>query len=145
MLELTQRHYDKSLITQRRNGWLHSTPYGITVMKIYSILSALALSTAMALPAVAETAVTPIEKLVSELAEKPEHHAAIASYYKEKAATARTEAAEHKKMGSMAIGHSKSGMTQQNMRGHCEKISASLESLAKQYDELAKLHESATK
>lgn len=112
-------------------------------MKKYSIISALALSAIFALPVAAETAVTPIEKLVSELAEKPEHHAAIASYYKEKAATARAEAAEHKKMGSMAIGHSKSGMTQQNMRGHCEKISASLDALAKEYDELAKFHTDA--
>lgn len=114
-------------------------------MKKYSLISALALSAILVLPVSAETAVTPIEKLVSELAEKPEHHVAIANYYKDKAASARAESAQHKKMGSMAIGHSKSGMAQQNMRAHCEKISASLDALAKEYDDLAKFHQDAAK
>lgn len=83
----------------------------------------------------------PLEKLVSELADKPEQHTAIAHYYQEKAAAARKEAAEHKRMGNMPIGHSQSALAQKDWRTHCEKLSASLEATAKEYDALAKLHE----
>lgn len=109
-------------------------------MKMPLFFSALILNAAIVMPVFAEGTVTPIEKLVSELAEKPEHHAAISQYYKDKAAATRAEAAEHKKMATTPIGHSKSAMTQQNWETHCKKLSASLESLAKEYDELANFH-----
>lgn len=110
-------------------------------MKMRILLPALLLNVAIAQPINAEGTVAPIEKLVSELAEKPEHHKAISNYYTEKAAAARAEAAEHQKMASMRIGHSKSAMTQQNWESHCKSLSSSLESVAKEYDALAKLHE----
>lgn len=109
-------------------------------MKKIFLMSVLALGTTFSNNALSESVTTPLEKLVSELAEKPEQHAAIANYYKDKAAKAREEAAEHKKMASTRVGHSKSPLTQQNWENHCKKLSSTLEEAAKEYDELAKLH-----
>lgn len=109
-------------------------------MKKFLIIPAVLFNVVLAMPVHAEHAATSLEKLVSELAEKPEHHKAIANYYKDKAATARADAAEHRRMGAMPVGHSKSPLAQQNWRNHCEKLAKELDSVAMEYDELAKLH-----
>lgn len=114
------------------------------IAKIAAI-GAVVFGATIATPTLAEELVTPIEKLVSEMAEKPEHHAAIADYYKEKAATARADAATHRKMAGMAVGHSKSPISQQNWRTHCEKLASSLEAAAKEFDTMASFHDASAK
>lgn len=114
-------------------------------MKKLLILPVFALCASFATVGYSETAETSLEKLVSELADKPEQHDKVGQYYAEKAAKAREEAAEHKRMASMPIGHSKDGLRQLNWENHCKKLSTSLEEVAKEYDELARLHSESAK
>jgi len=114
-------------------------------MKKYVLLSVIAVTSTIAINAFSEPATDSIEKLVSEIADTPEQHIAIANYYKEKAAKAREEAAEHARMASKRIGHSKSALTQENWKNHCKKLSSTLEEAAKEYDALANMHSDAVK
>ncbi len=84
-----------------------------------------------------------LEQLVVELASKPSDHAALASYFRGKAAEARAEAARHDAMGR-AYGGGR--LTErQRMQEHCKKISAQNSATAAEYEALAKLHEEQSK
>lgn len=91
---------------------------------------------------VAETEVQPIEKLVSELAEKPEQHAAVAKYYQEKAEEAKKEAAHHREMkkGYYTF-NPKSPGAASSMQAHCDKLISAYETQVKEYEQLAAEHE----
>ena len=87
----------------------------------------------------------PIVKLLSNMAEKPEHHQAIAVYYRTLASEARAEAEKHTAMRS-TYGHDhqqfKSGRgTGQSMSRHCDRLIQNYQSITEEYEALAKLHE----
>jgi hypothetical protein len=85
----------------------------------------------------------PIESLVIKMASTPEQHRALADYYREKAADARKEAANHKAMAASYAGGKLAHRAQ--MQEHCNKIIASNEALAKEYDALAAMHDADAK
>lgn len=114
-------------------------------MKKSSVFSALMLSTALLFPAfalAAETHSTPIEKLISEIADKPEQHQAIANYYQDKIAEAKEELAMHTKMRkAYEVGYAKNQDAMAGMRKHCDKLISNAESTIKEYEALAAAHE----
>ncbi len=115
-------------------------------MRKLSVLSAFILSASLlASPAVvlaADAGATPIEKLVSELAEKPEHHQAIAQYYKDKAEAAKKELAQHQQMRkSYMVGYGKNQFASDGMRKHCDNLVKLHESLVKEYEAMAAEHD----
>ena len=67
-------------------------------------------------------------------------HQALASYYDQQAAAARTSAAEHRKMGSSYAGNYAGGRGGASMAAHCNNIVRSQESLAVQYEGMAAGH-----
>ena len=92
-----------------------------------------------AMPAFA--ADTSAEELAAQLASTPEQHKAVASYYRGKAAEARAEAQTHQKMGQTYSGGKYT--QKKKMEEHCANLSATYESLAKEYDALAADHTAA--
>ncbi len=84
-----------------------------------------------------------LEQLVIEMVDSPTEHAALANYYRTKAAEARAEASHH---ASMAHGYSlqKRGAMDQ-MVAHCNNIAANSTAAATKYDRLANLHEAESK
>lgn len=114
-------------------------------MKKLSVFSAFVLSTALLLPVLsmaADTIPTPIENLISEIADKPEQHQAIANYYKEKIVEAKKELATHTKMRkAYEVGYVKSQDAMAGMRKHCDKLISNAESTIKAYEALAAEHE----
>lgn len=113
-------------------------------MKKTSILSAFALSASLfALPAAviaADASTTPIEKLIAEMADKPEQHHAISQYYKDKAEAAKKELAQHQEMRKAYFGSGKNQTATDTMRKHCENLIKLNESLVKEYEALAVEH-----
>jgi len=80
-----------------------------------------------------------LEDMVVKFAKAPEQHQALAAYYRDEAAAARTEATRHKEMAAeYNIGNLRRKM---EMAEHCAKLTAQYESLAKEYDALAAEHE----
>lgn len=114
-------------------------------MKKSSVFSAFILSTALLMPAfaiAAETHSTPIEKLISEIADKPEQHQAIANYYKDKIIEEKKDLAKHIKMRkAYQVGHVKNQAGMAGMRKHCDKLISNTESNIKAYEALAAEHE----
>lgn len=114
-------------------------------MKKLTVFSAFVLSTALLLPAysmAADTVSTPIEKLISEIADKPEQHQAIATYYKEKIVEAKEDLAVHTKMrAAYQMGSAKNQDAMAGMRKHCDKLISNAESNIKEYEALAAEHE----
>lgn len=114
-------------------------------MKKIAVLSALTLSISLlALPATvmaADASATPIEKLVSELAEKPEHHQAVAQYYKDKADAKQKELEQHQKMRKSYFGSGKNQQATDSMLKHCDNLVKLDESLVKEYKAMAAEHE----
>ena len=104
-------------------------------------------------PALAAAADEPAsrEQVVVENAKTPAEHRALASYYRERATGARAEAKEHERMAHtyMPSGQPKMswGTVQehQKMAAHCKKISEQSESIAKEFDSLAALHDEQAK
>lgn len=98
-----------------------------------------------AAPLHAQPVEEPIVKLLNEMSEKPEHHLAIAVYYRTLAAEARTEAKKHEAMrNTYQHDHQrlKTGMpARQSMRRHCDRLIELHRETANEYEELAKLHE----
>ena len=96
-------------------------------------------------PVHAQPAEEPIVKLLNEMSEKPEHHLAIAVYYRTLAAEALTEAQKHEAMrGTYRHDHQRfrSGApARQSMTRHCDRLIELHRETAKEYEELAKLHE----
>lgn len=87
-----------------------------------------------------------LEQLVVEMADTPEQHAALARYYRAKAADARAEVARHEGMaGSYARRGKKTGVQQQKMQKHCKELSASYSAMAGEFDGLARLHDEQAK
>jgi hypothetical protein len=104
---------------------------------------ALALGLAVA-PAVGIAASTPLEELVSRMADTPEEHQAVADYFRGKAEAARAEAESHQRMGKSYTGASKLRDREQ-MKQHCDAIAKAQGAIADEYEALAKLHEAEAK
>jgi hypothetical protein len=119
-------------------------------MKMLKLPFMFLLVSLMSLPVHASSDVTLVEIVVGQLAEKAEHHQAIASYYREKAKAARSESEAHKKMAETYrhshVRQKKGMMARDNKMGdHCDTIVKAYESIAQQYDALAQLHEDQAK
>ncbi len=115
-------------------------------MKTSSILSALALCMSLSFPAlvVAETNHAPIEKLISEMAEKPEHHHSIAHYYKDKIEQTKKDLAHHREMRkAYKVGYGKNQLATEGMQKHCDKLISNYESTIKEYEAMAAEHEAS--
>ena len=105
----------------------------LSVMFVFALIGAV--------PAVSFADTVSIEELAAGMADTPEDHKAVASYYRGKAEEARAEAQRHRKMGSMYLGGKY--RQKEDMEKHCEGLSASYDALAKQYDALAADHDAA--
>ncbi len=104
------------------------------------LVGALALSPGFAS---AEESGASIEQLLVDMADTPADHAALAKYYRAKAADERAAAGTHQAMGR-SYGGGKMAQRQQ-LEGHCKKISEQNTATAAEYEALAKLHEEAAK
>jgi hypothetical protein len=105
-------------------------------------IKAFALAVALALgPGLVSAAegTTSLEELVSKMANTPEEHEAVADYFRGKAQAARGEVETHKRM-ARSYGGGKASAADQ-MKAHCDRIADAQSALAKEYEELAKLHE----
>lgn len=81
------------------------------------------------------TSTSPALQQQIEAARTPADHEALAAYYVNEAAAARTKATEHRKMGK-----SYSGRGGGSMQGHCNAAAASYEDIAVRYDAMAAEH-----
>lgn len=93
-----------------------------------------------------ESAQAPIVKLLNELADSPEQHLAVATYYRTLASEALAEAEKHRAMRD-AYRHShqrfKTGTAAgQSLQQHCNRLIELHEAAASEYEKLAMLHES---
>lgn len=80
-----------------------------------------------------------LEQLIPQLASTPEQHKAVASYYRSLAASASAEAARHRDMGNS---YAQGNYTRRKiMKEHCDKLAATYNDVAKQYQDLAADHE----
>ena len=109
--------------------------------RMYAIALALGLTVLPVLPAAAET--TPLEELVSRMADTPEEHQSVAAYFREKAEAARAEAESHRRMGKGYVGTKIRDKAE--MQKHCDAIASAQDNVAKEYEALAKLHEAEAK
>ena len=108
------------------------------------VLSAmLVLALVGVVPAISIAQAPSLEELASGLADTPDEHKAVASYYRGKAEQARNEAAVHRRMAE-AFGIGKYA-EKKTMKSHCEGLVATFETQAKQYDALAADHDSMAK
>lgn len=78
------------------------------------------------------------EQLAVEVADTPADHAALAEYFRARAAAARGEMRLHKSMARSF--HSGKKRAQLGAR-HCEKLAEQYRAMADEYDALAKLHD----
>jgi len=78
-----------------------------------------------------------LEMLAIETAKTPAQHAALAAYFRGKAAEARAEAKRHESMGRTFDLISRSRAAGNAMRVHCERLTKNAESDAVEYDALA--------
>jgi uncharacterized membrane protein len=85
----------------------------------------------------------PLEQLAIDSAHTSADHAALAKYYRSKAAAARAEAASHESMARSYTGTKMAAKEQ--MQAHCQKISQQEKATADEYDALAKLHDDEAK
>jgi len=96
-------------------------------------------------PVHAQPVEEPIVKLLNDMSEKPEHHLAIATYYRTLAAEALTEVEKHGAMrNTYRHDHHrlKTGMpARRSMKRHCDRLIKLHRETAREYEELAKLHE----
>ena len=96
----------------------------------------------------AENSTLLIDRLIAEFAEKPENHAAIARYYREKAMEARQEVAQHQAMRksySLAASNPKKPVNVTNMKAHCNRLIAQHEDIVKEYVHMAEEQEKLVK
>jgi hypothetical protein len=98
-----------------------------------------------AAPLQAQPTEEPIVRLLHEMSEKPEHHLAIAVYYRTLAAEALKEVEKHEAMrDTYRHDHQRyrtGRATRQSMTGHCDRLIELHREAASEYEELAKLHE----
>jgi len=86
---------------------------------------------------------TPLEELVSKMADTPAEHQAVADYFRGKAQAARADAESHARMAqNYAGGKMRDKM---EMKTHCDNIIKAQSALATEYEALAKLHEAQAK
>jgi len=113
-------------------------------MNMKRIVMAAALVLLPVLPAsAAETDTSSLEELAAQLATTPEQHQVVAAYFRGKAVEARKGADTHR---AMARGYTQGNYKRKEiMKDHCERLIASFEAIAKEYDELAEAHEQAAK
>jgi hypothetical protein len=84
-----------------------------------------------------------IEELLVQFADKPEEHAALADYYRAKAAASREDAAAHR---TMAKQYAAGKLLQKDaMRAHCEALAKQADAMAAEYERLAGEHDKAAK
>lgn len=116
-------------------------------MKISKIVTSLLLGAALSLPMFVQAGSQDddIVKLVSELADKPEQHQAIAKYYKEQAAEAKQAAEHHRAMKKAYVANVKATGAAASMNAMCDELIASSEAAAKAYSALASEHEKSIK
>jgi len=84
-----------------------------------------------------------LEQVLVEGASTPQQHAALATYYEEKAAAARKDAESHRAMSKSYTGVKMSQAA--TMKDHCDKLAAYADDQAKEYDALASAHRSMAK
>jgi len=84
-----------------------------------------------------------LEEVVVEMAHTKAEHQALAKFYGEKAADARALASRHQSMGRAYLGGK--GGNKQAFTNHCKRIAEQQDAMAKEFDELAKLHEEEAK
>ena len=91
----------------------------------------------------AQPAETPIIQLITEMADKPENHQAIAEYYRTMASNARAEAESHRTMKE-TYSHSHASMKGQPASrmtaSHCDRLIELNLAAAEEFDALAALH-----
>ena len=107
----------------------------------------LALTAGLVMPAYRAVAAqdVDIDKMIAT-AKTAADHQAIADYYKQQAKEAQEQADRHKKMAqeySMASIGSQASKT--HFHQHCEALVRNYESAAKEYNDLAKMHEEMAK
>ena len=106
-------------------------------------VAALTVIVAIALPTFRAVAAaeTSIDKMIAT-AKTASDHEAIANYYKQQAAEARSKADMHKKMAEQ---YSMSGIgnqaTKTHFHQHCETLVRSYQTQANEFDALAKAHQ----
>jgi hypothetical protein len=83
-----------------------------------------------------------LEKVLIEGANTPAEHEALATHFRAKAAEAKESAARHRKM-TMWYGSKNPGAVARS--GHCKKIAAKFDELAKDFEELAAGHDAEAK
>ena len=86
---------------------------------------------------------TPLEELVSKMADTPAEHQAVAEYFRGKAQEARGQAESHARMGQNYSGGKM--RDKMEMKKHCDSIIKAQDAIAAEYDALAKLHEAEAK
>ena len=84
-----------------------------------------------------------LEQVLIESASTPAQHKALANHFRAKAADARQEAERHRSMAKTYAG-TKAPMAG-SQKEHCEKLAETYDAQAKQYDELAALHDAEAK
>lgn len=117
-------------------------------MKQFKLIPALMMTMMLSIPTItlAEEEIRPIERLIEELAEKPEHHKAIAQYYRDQAIQARKEMEHHQKMKNSYVSFNpKNPGNPVAMQAHCDKLISTYEAAAKEYEMLAAEHEKMAK
>lgn len=88
-------------------------------------------------PGVADQTGSALEEFLVESADTPGEHAALARYYRAKAADAQSVADHHK---AMASDYKKPGMKQ-----HCDKLVKLSQDMAAEFEALAKEHDALAK
>lgn len=116
-------------------------------MKIRNVLSSLLLGAVISMPVYvhADSNDEQILKLMSEFADKPEQHQALAKYYKEESESAKKKLETHRKMSKNYIGYSKIPSAPNSMKTHCEELIKAYEAAIKEYNALAAEHEASAK
>ncbi len=97
----------------------------------------LTLGTFSSLPVGAAAAEQSIEQMINE-AKTPADHEAIAAFYEKESQEAQKKYDEHKKMEEWYKKHP--ALNKSGFSFHCDRIAASYQTTAKEYEELAKLH-----
>jgi len=95
------------------------------------------------LAAIAAAADPSLEQVLIESAATPQQHAALATYYAEKAAAARKDAEYHRAMGKSYSGAKATQLAM--MKDHCEKLGALYDEQAKEFDLMASMQRDMAK
>ncbi len=85
-----------------------------------------------------------LEQFLAETATTPAQHAALAKYYRAKAADAKAEAESHRTMAKNYSAGTSMPLARQRAE-HCEKIAKLADGRAAEYEALAASHETQAK